>query len=139
MSGCKMCGYDPSAEILAEWNFIVPLTLPSPNERVVNEGQSRWRYAKLRDDCRLSVMAESRRLRIPRATGRRRVVLTRFYAGRQRAMDRGNWISACKPLLDALVLERLITGDQIDQVEDYYRQEKHEAMSAVGVRIQETR
>ena len=132
-----MCGWDPAAPVVAEWDLLLPLHLPSPNLRVVNQGSSRWQYAKIRDDCRTALSIERRRHKVSPATGRRAVLITRYFGGRERLMDRVNWSSACKPLLDAMVLEKLLLDDSIEMVSDFYRQVRHAQLRGVGVRIQE--
>jgi len=132
-----MCGYDPDAPVAAQWDLFLPLRLPTPNLRVVNQGATRWRYAKIRDDCRTALMIEKRRHRVPPASGRRAVLITRYFGGRERLMDKINWSSACKPLVDAMVLEKLLLDDSIEMVSDFYRQVRHAQLRGVGVRIQE--
>lgn len=59
---------------------------------------------------------------IPKATGRRRLEITRFIRGKKYWLDRGNLVGGCKPLLDAAVHAGLLIDDREDHLDDHYDQ-----------------
>lgn len=122
MSTCRLCGCDGDAPISASWEFFIPVAAQSQN-RLVNRGLKRFRYAAVRTDFLVVVMAESRRLRIPRAKAKRRVTMTRLYGKGCSRFDHGNLVGGMKPLLDVLVSQALLVDDSERFVEDHYRQE----------------
>lgn len=60
---------------------------------------------------------------VPRASGRRKLTITRFAVSRRHLLDRGNLIGGCKPLLDAAIHQGLIVDDKEEYLDDEYRQE----------------
>jgi hypothetical protein len=124
VSVCPFCGGDPSAPIYGRWEILLALEPPSQNEIAGNKGDfaSRRRYKKYRDDYGWLLKSWARE--IPPPAGRRRVIVTRYYAGRGRRYDKGNLIGGCKPLLDAMVLAGLLIDDCEEDVEDHYGQER---------------
>lgn len=59
---------------------------------------------------------------IPKATGRRRLEITRFIRDKNYRLDRGNLVGGCKPLLDAAVHAGLLIDDREDHLDDHYDQ-----------------
>jgi hypothetical protein len=132
---CPRCNYDFPRPI--RWTLELAFDIPSQNDIAGGKGNSRWRYKKLRDEYRLLVKHERIRLRIPTATGRRRVTITRHYGGRCKERDRGNLVGGAKALMDALVLEGLLVDDAPSWVDDWYQQEPTSAPTWVAVEIEE--
>jgi len=60
--------------------------------------------------------------KIPRATTRRRLTITRFVREEKYKLDRGNLVGGGKPFLDAAVRVGLIRNDREEDVDDIYRQ-----------------
>lgn len=61
---------------------------------------------------------------IPKATAKRRVLITRQWGKGKRAYDYGNMVGGCKPLLDAMTRTNLIVDDRPSMLAEYYFQEK---------------
>lgn len=59
---------------------------------------------------------------IPKATGRRRIEITRFIRDKNYRLDRGNLVGGCKPVLDAAVHAGLLLDDREDHLDDHYDQ-----------------
>lgn len=142
---CIKCGYDPDAEVALVFGFRVERDPPSLNQRLFNTGPRAHLYRKERDLWCWEFRAKRLELKIPRAmppgdqlwrmtifgrvagvgayeTAKRRVTLTRIYAGRQKERDRDNLIGGMKACVDALVLEGLIGGDDPHSAELHYDQ-----------------
>lgn len=121
---CRYCLTDNSAPVATRWEFVLPLEPPSQNVVAQNKGTHtmRKKYAKYRDDYMLLLRNAKRQYRIPDAHGLRRVIITRLYSGRGQARDRGNVVGGCKPLLDAMHLEKLLVDDSDEFCADFYRQ-----------------
>lgn len=60
--------------------------------------------------------------KIPKATTRRRLTITRFVREEKYKLDRGNLVGGGKPFLDAAVRVGLIKNDREEDVDDVYRQ-----------------
>ena len=106
------------------WQFTLSLEPPSQNTVSGNKGSGRHKYKKLRDDYEFLFIVFRNELKIPKATGRRRVYITRLYSGRGQPRDRGNIIGGCKPLLDAMTRAKLIVDDKGEFLEDHYDQRR---------------
>lgn len=129
---CEKCGYDPGAKVTASWTLHVDRDPPSLNDRVFNAGPRRWRYKRERDAWGWEIRAARLLQRVPTATSRRRVTLTRVYSGRQQERDVDNLAGGMKAVVDALVLERLLVGDEPAHAELHYAQERG---TPIGLRI----
>ena len=132
MTACAKCGHDPEAQVSASWTFDIDREVHSLNGRSVNV--KGWRggvYKRDRDAWQWALKVARINQRIPIATAKRRVTLTRHYSGKQREFDRGNLIGGCKMILDAMVRESLIVDDKAEYLEDHYGQERsdHSGMS----------
>lgn len=123
MTACAACGHDASAIVVARWEFHIDRDPPSLNDRVFN-GRQGWRYRSERDAWCLEIRAVRLLQRITKATGKRRVTLTRKYTSRQQLRDRDNLAGGMKACVDALVLEGLLVGDAPEQAEVIYKQER---------------
>jgi Holliday junction resolvase RusA-like endonuclease len=136
LPACERCGYDPSATVSATWTIGVDRDPPSLNARIVNAGWSRFRYARERDAWCWEFRAARLMLNITPATGRRRVTMTRIYAGRQKERDRDNLAGGMKVVVDAMVSERLLVNDDPRNAEIHYQQE-HGGPPGLRVLIEE--
>jgi len=128
-ASCPKCGFSPDAEVTARWAFRLDKRIESANTRTVNAGASRWRYAKARDEwqwlVKLAALAVERSgLIMARPSSKRRVTITRHYAGRCQEMDRDNLVAGCKALVDAMVREGVVHDDKREYLELHVLQER---------------
>lgn len=123
MSACPKCHYDEAAPVSASWSFLIDRDPPSLNARLFN-GPRGWVYRKERDAWCIEFRAVRLLQRIPIAKTKRRVTLTRCYTGRQQARDRDNLAGGMKACVDALVLEKLLAGDDVVSAEIHYAQSR---------------
>lgn len=122
MTACVKCGHDSSAVVAAVWRLSIPRRVRSGNEDIHNAGGARWTYRKERLRW-VSDMTGLRLVhRIPLATTKRRVTLSRIYGKGKRAYDRDNLATGCKPIVDAMVKAGILIGDRPDQAEIHYEQ-----------------
>jgi Holliday junction resolvase RusA-like endonuclease len=121
VSACVKCQHDPDAHVSASWSFSIDRDPPSLNARLFN-GPRGWKYRKERNAWCIEVRAVRLLQRIPKATSKRRVTLTRNYYGRQQRRDRDNLAGGMKACVDALVLEGLLRGDSEVDAEIHYAQ-----------------
>jgi hypothetical protein len=117
---CPACGFcEPAAT--ATWTLALAWDVPSLND-LMRIGTQHWRYKRMGDALRLLIRAERLRLRIPTATGKRRIRVTRYYAGNCKERDHANLVGGCKALVDSLVREGLLVDDKPAFVADSYAQ-----------------
>ncbi len=117
----------------ASWTFALAKCLGSLNDHVVNAGASRWKYKRDRNEWQL-LFANARQMNaITRPMGKRTLILTRLYSGRERERDYDNLVGACKPVLDAMVKAGLLVDDAPAFLDCTYRQER---ASESGVRLE---
>lgn len=133
-AACVRCGFDPSVVVRESWMFVLDRELKSVNSRIVNSIAAGHAYRKDRDAWAWEIRAQRLKLKIPRALQLRRMVITRLYSGRQREWDHDNF--GAKQLVDAIVREGLLLGDDPSHLEATYRQERA-AKSGVRVLIEE--
>ena len=124
MTACPKCGYHAEAAVLRSWTLEIPREVESANSYTVNAGKTRWKYAAQRDAWTRDMLAMRRVHGMTVAVGMRRVTLTRLYSGRQREMDRANFIAGAKPVLDAMVRACMLVDDKPKWLEDHYAQVK---------------
>lgn len=121
---CWTCGHQleiPEGAI--GWSFTLPISPPSQNEAVsANRGPARFAYAKRRDHWRMLLSLAKNTHSIPVASGRRRVLITRLYHGRQKVRDPSNLAGGCKMVLDAMVSCGLLVDDAEAWIEAHYYQ-----------------
>lgn len=131
---CTYCGVDPSVSVLARWDLHLPLPPPSQNDLSSARGgrAKRFKYKGWRDRYQAAVRAAADAVGVPQAARIRRVTFIRLYAGRMQRFDYGNLVGGMKPLLDAMVRERLLRDDREEFLDDHYHQMRSEP---VGVRI----
>lgn len=95
----------------------------TPSQNVlVRRLHNRYVYAKLRSKFQTWIMVGMANGKIAKATGRRRLTITRYVRSRRYLLDRGNFIGGCKPLLDAARLQGLIVDDTEALLDDHYVQ-----------------
>jgi hypothetical protein len=130
MSPCVKCGHNPDAQVTARWAFSLDKRITSANTRTVNAGASRWRYAKERDEWQWLVKAALRQffvsLTTARPTSKRRITITRIYAGRCQAIDRDNLVGGVKALVDAIVREGVVHDDGAEWLELHVQQDRQD-------------
>lgn len=157
MSACLKCG---SVDAPPQWTLFVRLRPPSQNENVDRAGGGRFTFMKLREQWVRAIrhaMEDTGRGRfepVPRATGRRRVVMTRVFSGRERERDYGNLVGGMKLVVDAMRPPKqvaiksgkrkgqvvtvdgagLIVDDSPTWLDDVYLQE-HSTIGLSGLRI----
>lgn len=119
---CVKCGFDPDAIVGRSWSFFIERRTPSMNDRLANTGPRAFVYRKERDAWCWLFRAKKLELRIPIALCRRRVTLTRLYAGRERERDKDNLIGGLKAVVDAMVSEALLFNDTSIGAEIHYAQ-----------------
>lgn len=131
---CGSCRQPLPALYGVLWHFVISLPPPSQNKVSGNKGghKAQKAYKKYRDDYQFLLQVWKNQLKIPDATGRRRVHITRLFKGKAQKYDRGNLIGGCKPLLDAMTRCNLLVDDKEEFVEDHYDQERGKE---TGVRI----
>lgn len=121
---CDACGFDALAEVKASWGFRIEADIQSANAHIMNAGVARHAYRRQRDTWQWYLVVAKRLHDVTNATGPRRVTVTRWFSGRQRAFDRDNLIAGCKSLLDALVRSGMLRGDTEADVQVLYKQER---------------
>jgi hypothetical protein len=104
------------------WTFFIARRPPSLNERLHNGGPTRFAYAKVRDAWIWEFRAARLAHGIPAATGPRRLIARRIYSGREQERDFVNLVGGYKPVIDAMVRERLLVDDRPAMLADTYEQ-----------------
>lgn len=69
-------------------------------------------------------MVASRNARVPPATAKRVVRITRTYRSLRHKLDHDNFVGGCKSLVDSLIRHKVILGDESHRVVVVYAQEK---------------
>jgi Holliday junction resolvase RusA-like endonuclease len=136
VTACARCSFDPDAIVSASWMLLIDREIESGNRHTYNVGGSRFRYARDRDSWQWEFRSFRLLRKIPRATGKRRLTLTRFYDGRQREMDVDNLSTGAKLVVDALVREGLLVDDRREFAEVHYKQAR-QAPRGTGVLLEE--
>jgi Holliday junction resolvase RusA-like endonuclease len=133
---CARCGYDSAAIVTGRWEFAIARAVHSLNFHMGNYGGTRWAYRRDRDDWQWEFKVARINARIPIAIGKRRVTLTRLYSGRERAFDVDNLAGGMKLVVDAMVREGLMLGDDPARAELHHNQNRA-ATSGLSVVIEE--
>jgi hypothetical protein len=133
---CARCGYDPTAIVTGRWEFAIARPVHSLNAHRGNYGSTRWAYRHDRDGWQWEFKVARINARIPTAVAKRRVTLTRLYSGRERAFDVDNLAGGMKLVVDAMVREGLLLGDDRERAELHHGQD-NAAMSGLVVVIEE--
>lgn len=160
---CLWCGRDTKPENVAppapQWTLWVPIVPPSLNDYLQNKGRGSWAYRKVRDEWCLALLTAIAKLGPGRdpcyPSGKRRVVFTRVFCGRERERDYVNLVGGMKLIVDVMGPSRtyeradkkgrkrtqmvpgvkLLLDDTPALLEDVYRQERGELS---GLRIEIT-
>lgn len=130
---CGFCGDTEHDDAGPTYTFSITRRIEGLNARLVNSGQIRFEYAKTRNAWALELEAAKRMYEIPVATGPRRLILIRYVAapppskralGRDTAklFDHANLVGGCKPIVDALVLAKLLVDDDPKSLREHYKQ-----------------
>lgn len=135
MTACPKCGFDADATVLSSWLMLIERDPKSMNDRVVNAGVSRYTYKRERTAWAWAIRAARLAWKVPNAKGRRRLTLTRLFNGRQREWDRDNLVGGMKVIVDALVREGLLVGDDPASAEIHYDQQP--GLGGLKVQIEE--
>jgi hypothetical protein len=130
-AGCPKCGFHAEAPVLAAWTFEIPREVRSLNAYAVNHGSARFAYKRDRSTWQMEFKVRRINRRVPIATAVRRVTITRVYSGRQREFDRDNLHGGAKVVVDALVREQLIIGDDWRGAMVFYDQVRGETSLTV--------
>lgn len=136
---CAMCHYDAEQIVTQGWDLFIPREAPGMNARVINSGKSAHLYRRERDAWCMWFRAERLRQRLPVATDKRRVVMTRLYGGRQQERDIDNLIGGMKCVVDAMVIEKLLVDDAPRFAELHYQQRAEPTKRGLEVRLEEVR
>lgn len=122
MNACAKCG--SAIGVAPQWVLFVHLRPPSQNDNVDRAGGGRFAFRKLRESWVRAIRhamndtGGGRFEIVPRATGKRRIVLTRLYCGREQERDYGNLVGGMKLIVDAMQPPRqrkLATGKRKGQ------------------------
>lgn len=98
---CPTCAaHRTPAKLLG--TLFVALRPPSQNEAVDRHGPGRFAYQKQRAAWVHAIRWQMQQQGIAPATGKRRLVLTRVFSGREKLRDYGNFVGGCKLVLDAM-------------------------------------
>lgn len=133
MAICGTCSQTlPTAK--RSWTMSIGVDIPSQNEIASNKGGGRFKYRAVRNLFYTDIRNALEIVRIPFASSKRRVLITRFYSGRCRDFDKGNLIGGCKPLMDSLVSHGLVFDDSPKWIEAHYFQERsHESSTRITI------
>lgn len=124
---CRLCGGRPYAKVAASWTFRVDRDAPSQNTIASNTtGHGNWAYRKERNEWERLLAGHRGALRIPPATIKRRVTITRCYSGQQKLRDHGNLVGGLKAAVDAMVLVGMLKDDSPEWAEFHYHQRRVE-------------
>jgi len=111
------------SDVRQSWSFTLPMSIPSANElkRAAWKG-NRGFYKRVRADFGWLIKAKAQW--VPKATGKRKVTITRLMGKSAKKMDQDNLVAGAKGLIDELVDAKLLTGDDENCVSVEYRQER---------------
>lgn len=159
MDACAKCG--SAIGVKPQWTLFVHLQPPSQNEHIQLSGAGHWAFAKLREKWARLIRAAmqdtcgGRYEPVPMATGKRLLVLTRLFSGREQLRDYGNLVGGMKLVVDAMRPPRLrtvtngknkgkvitvegaglILDDSPDLLEDVYLQRRTDGRSGLRIEI----
>lgn len=121
MAECPKCGWDEDVIWRDSWTATANSYAPSLNETGINS-KTNHTYRNWRKKWAKQFGAWLKT--IPTATQRRRVSITRYMGKGQRAYDRQNFASGCKPLLDTIVEYGGLYDDSPNWCSDFYEQKR---------------
>lgn len=133
---CEKCGFDAGLKLAHVWILKLSKDPSSLNAHIHNAGHTRYAYAKERDEWHWLIKHERLKQKIPKAIQRRRVTLTRQYAGRRKERDIDNLSGGMKSCVDAIVREGLLVNDSPQYAELHYKQNRVSERSSSGLWIQ---
>jgi hypothetical protein len=84
------------------WQLLIPRALVSANARIVNSGPTRWAYAKARKAWVKDIGNAMLAIRVPDASGKRRITLTRLLGKGQGFFDDDDLSGGAKFVRDAM-------------------------------------
>lgn len=128
------------------FTVVINAKVPNANDRVVNRSSRNKamkrafaimgaKYRSQRGMWKLLVRHAMQEARVPTATKKRTIALTRLYSGREREWDYGNLVGGCKVVLDAMVDAGLLVDDSPKWSEQIYKQERG---AESGLRVEVT-
>lgn len=132
---CEACGFDGNlpAKLIAELDL--PVSWPSQNQLGGNaRGNAGWHYRRLRQEFAAALHSALAKVDVPKATGKRRIWLKRYFRKGKRPYDAANLIGGAKGIVDVLVSRGLLTDDNPKHFEGIYAQQPGDADS-IHIRI----
>ena len=86
------------------WRILIPRSIPSANAHIVNgnHAATAYRYRAFRNVWAADLRTCKQSLRIPDATGKRLVTITRMMGKGQREYDYDNLVAGAKAVVDAM-------------------------------------
>ena len=111
------------SDIRQSWVFDLPVDIPSGNE-LRRKYRNPHVYARLRGEFEWALFAVKYVSTIPKATGPRKVTLTRLIPKGGRVYDNDNLVTGAKPAIDSMVKAGLLLGDAPHQVTVEYQQDR---------------
>lgn len=118
--------------------YLIRIGILTPSQNVLaRKFKSPFAYKRLRDTLETWLMVGRVNNRIPKATQRRRLTITRYAKTEHHLLDRGNFVGGCKPLLDAAIRQGLIIDDKEVHLDDIYEQRVDRRDPRTEVRIDE--
>lgn len=94
----------------SRWEIRIPRAISSQNRAFTSKGSGRYGYKTERDRWAWDIAMAARAAGIPKATGKRRVTITRLMGKGQRLFDVPNLWGGIKALCDAMCAERVYRG-----------------------------
>jgi hypothetical protein len=125
---CPACGFDSLLPVTLVAELSLPVSYPSQNQLGGNaRGNAGWHYRRLRQEFAAALHAGLAEVTIPKATGKRRIWLKRYYRPGKRAYDAANLVGGGKHIVDVLVSRGLLKDDSPKWFEGIYGQEPGDA------------
>lgn len=119
-------------------SFLIEIGILTPSQNILaRKFKQPYAYKKLRDTLESWLMVGRTNHRIPKATGRRRLTITRYAKHERYLLDRGNFVGGCKPLLDAAIRQGLIIDDKEVHLDDVYEQQIDAKRPRTELRIED--
>ena len=101
-----------------KWTIVLPYLTKSDNAFKNKKGTSvYWKYKKYKEHLEQDIWFEVLRQDIPKALGKRKVTITRYSPY---AIDYGNFVGGCKPILDGLVMSGALKDDSMEWCKEEY-------------------
>lgn len=94
----------------------IPTAVVSQN-KLRTKYRNHHAYARLLNQYRHDLWVQKLRAELPDAAGKRRLTIRRLIERRGKSMDAPNIIGGAKPLIDALVREKLLVDDTQEYLE----------------------